>query len=83
MAQETNVAKIMISQSLLNGIATSFWGGCVNFLVYCSSADDDDVCLLPGCTNPKFMDTSSGVVHDFCCKSHAKEYIRAYGRRKL
>ena len=54
-------------------------------LLYLSADDDDgdDTCLLPGCTSPKCVETSSGRVHDFCCKTHAMEYIAMYGQRKF
>ena len=54
--------------------------------MYLSADDDDDdgdICLLPGCTSPKYVEASSGRVHDFCRKTHAMEYIAVYGQCKF
>ena len=42
-------------------------------------AEDGDVCLLPGCTKPKFLDLSPDVpvLHDFCCREHALQFMKS------
>ena len=32
------------------------------------------VCVVPSCKRPRYRDPATGVVHDFCGRTHAKEY---------
>ena len=38
-----------------------------------SIQNDSSMCLLPGCTRPKYVDTMSGITRDYCCSTHATQ----------
>ena len=37
------------------------------------SVKDNSLCILPECINRKYFDSTSGVTHDYCGKTHAEE----------
>ncbi|KAL5516947.1 hypothetical protein EMCRGX_G002404 [Ephydatia muelleri] len=37
----------------------------------------DRRCSMPGCTRPKFVETATGRIHDYCGKRHATEHRRS------
>ena len=37
------------------------------------------LCCLPSCNKPKHRDPATGIEHDFCGRTHAKEYARRNG----
>jgi hypothetical protein len=42
----------------------------------CTSSDEErdaKICALDGCIRPVFVDTSTGRVHDYCGKNHARQ----------
>ena len=36
-------------------------------------AQDNSLCIIPECFQPKYMDSGTGVLHDYCGKTHAQE----------
>ena len=34
---------------------------------------DNSLCIIPECFQPKYMDSGTGVLHDYCGKTHAQE----------
>ncbi len=34
---------------------------------------DNSLCIIPECFKPKYMDSGTGVLHDYCGKTHAEE----------
>ena len=43
---------------------------------------DRSMCILPGCTKQKYVDQQSGVIHDYCGKTHSIEGKRRGIRRE-
>ena len=44
-----------------------------------SSSYGNDKCLLPTCQRPRHRDAATGIVHDFCGRTHAAEYKAMHG----
>lgn len=41
--------------------------------IYTSHAASGELCNLPGCTRPRYVDPGNGRVHDYCGRTHANE----------
>lgn len=46
-----------------------------------ASSSSGALCLLPSCNKPRHRDPQTGIEHDFCGRTHAKEYARRNGQQ--
>ena len=44
------------------------------------AASSSALCALPSCNRPRHRDPGTGIVHDFCGRTHAQEYARRNGQ---